>query len=169
MLTAAGRLWLAGIGLDGRTFYAGQRRRRVPLPTYPFERERYWVDRAGPVYESFGALNGDHDVGDAEAPDPLGAEEASPSDGDCPDARTPLEAAIAKVWRSVLQIDRIGVHDDFFELGGTSVLIPPVLSRVNDVFQVDLPALTLLESPTIAELAKCVEAVYLLATGEEPA
>jgi len=34
---------------------------------------------------------------------------------------------------------------------------------VNDMFQIDLPPLTLLESPTIAELARCVEAVYLLA------
>jgi hypothetical protein len=43
-----------------------------------------------------------------------------------------------------------------------------VLSRVNEMFQVDLPALTLLESPTVAGLARCVEAVYLLAQGLPP-
>jgi acyl transferase domain-containing protein len=178
ILTAVGRLWLAGIGVDGRGFYAGQRRRRIPLPTYPFERQRYWVDRAGSVSRPDRPVDGDHGVGGAEAPDPVEAGEASPADGSYAYLRTPLEGAIATVWRSVLRIDRIGVHDDFFQLGGTSVLIPQVLSRVNDMFQVDLPALTLLESPTIARLARCVEAVYLLAqnlpppvpspTGEEP-
>jgi phthiocerol/phenolphthiocerol synthesis type-I polyketide synthase E len=44
LLTALGRLWLAGVPLDAERFYARERRRRVPLPTYPFERQRYWAD-----------------------------------------------------------------------------------------------------------------------------
>jgi len=45
MLSALGRLWISGVGVDWPAFYARQRRRRVPLPTYPFERKRYWVER----------------------------------------------------------------------------------------------------------------------------
>ncbi|MFN2416207.1 MAG: type I polyketide synthase [Pyrinomonadaceae bacterium] len=45
LLEAAGRLWLAGASSDWAAFYAGERRRRLHLPTYPFERQRYWVDR----------------------------------------------------------------------------------------------------------------------------
>jgi phthiocerol/phenolphthiocerol synthesis type-I polyketide synthase E len=44
LLTAVGRLWLAGLPLDADLFYARESRRRVPLPAYPFERERYWID-----------------------------------------------------------------------------------------------------------------------------
>ena len=44
LVEALGRLWLAGAAVDWRGFWADERRRRVPLPTYPFERERYWVD-----------------------------------------------------------------------------------------------------------------------------
>jgi len=44
LLSALGRLWLAGVTVDWSAFYAGERRRRVPLPTYPFERQRYWID-----------------------------------------------------------------------------------------------------------------------------
>jgi polyketide synthase PksJ len=44
LLTALGRLWLAGVTIDWAAFSAHERRRRVPLPTYPFERRRYWVD-----------------------------------------------------------------------------------------------------------------------------
>lgn len=45
VLEAAGRLWLAGVNVDWSAFYAGEQRRRLHLPTYPFERQRYWVDR----------------------------------------------------------------------------------------------------------------------------
>jgi amino acid adenylation domain-containing protein len=44
LLDALGRLWLAGGEVDWAGFYAGETRRRVPLPTYPFERQRYWVE-----------------------------------------------------------------------------------------------------------------------------
>ncbi|HEX6199710.1 MAG TPA: type I polyketide synthase, partial [Thermoanaerobaculia bacterium] len=44
LLEALGRVWLAGGAVDWAAFQAGEDRRRVPLPTYPFERQRYWVD-----------------------------------------------------------------------------------------------------------------------------
>ncbi|HEY4910902.1 MAG TPA: type I polyketide synthase, partial [Methylomirabilota bacterium] len=44
--TAVGRLWLAGAPVDWSGYHGGERRRRVPLPTYPFERERHWIGRA---------------------------------------------------------------------------------------------------------------------------
>jgi acyl transferase domain-containing protein len=46
LMEALGRLWLAGVPVDWHRLYARERRRcRVPLPTYPFERQRYWVER----------------------------------------------------------------------------------------------------------------------------
>jgi acyl transferase domain-containing protein/acyl carrier protein len=47
LLGAAARLWLAGAELDWREYYRNERRRRVSLPTYPFERERYWIGDSG--------------------------------------------------------------------------------------------------------------------------
>ncbi|HEX4496272.1 MAG TPA: SDR family NAD(P)-dependent oxidoreductase [Thermoanaerobaculia bacterium] len=49
LLTAAGQLWLAGAGIDWKGFHAGERRHRVGLPTYPFDRQRYWVDQRPPA------------------------------------------------------------------------------------------------------------------------
>ena len=46
VLQTLGRLWLAGLAVDWAGFYAGERRRRLPLPTYAFERQRYWIDAA---------------------------------------------------------------------------------------------------------------------------
>ncbi|MBA2679179.1 MAG: SDR family oxidoreductase, partial [Ktedonobacteraceae bacterium] len=44
VLTALGKLWLAGVALDTQAFYGAERRQRVLLPAYPFERQRYWID-----------------------------------------------------------------------------------------------------------------------------
>jgi amino acid adenylation domain-containing protein len=48
LLAALGRLWMAGVPIDWDGFYAGERRRRCALPTYPFERQRHWVEPAEP-------------------------------------------------------------------------------------------------------------------------
>ncbi|HEV2864151.1 MAG TPA: SDR family NAD(P)-dependent oxidoreductase [Pyrinomonadaceae bacterium] len=45
LLNTLGKLWLAGAGVDWAAFHGDERRRRVPLPTYPFERQRYWIER----------------------------------------------------------------------------------------------------------------------------
>ena len=47
LLVLLGRLWVAGVEVSWRPFLGTERRRRVALPTYPFERERYWVEAKG--------------------------------------------------------------------------------------------------------------------------
>src|SRR5581483_6445032 len=49
MLTSLGRLWLAGASPDWPAVHGGERRQRVELPTYPFERQRYWIDPGKPL------------------------------------------------------------------------------------------------------------------------
>jgi acyl transferase domain-containing protein len=44
LLNALGKLWLSGVEVIGQGFYAHERRHRLPLPTYPFERQRYWIE-----------------------------------------------------------------------------------------------------------------------------
>ncbi|MGC4808261.1 amino acid adenylation domain-containing protein [Micromonospora sp. DT233] len=71
--------------------------------------------------------------------------------------RNPTEEAIADVWRQVLQVDRIGVHDNFFHLGGHSLLATRVSIRLRAVFGCDVGVRTLFERPTVARLAVAVE------------
>src|SRR5260370_447545 len=54
---------------------------------------------------------------------------------------------------------RMSIHDDFFELGGNSLLVTKVIARVNQAYRIELSLLTMFESPTVAELASCIEAV----------
>lgn len=48
VLVAVGELWAAGVDVDWTAYFAGERRRRIPLPTYPFERKRHWIDPPKP-------------------------------------------------------------------------------------------------------------------------
>ncbi|HEX6040953.1 type I polyketide synthase [Longimicrobium sp.] len=56
---AVGRLWVAGVAVDGAAFRAGERRCRVQLPTYPWEKQRYWVDAPAPSALADRAASGD--------------------------------------------------------------------------------------------------------------
>jgi len=70
--------------------------------------------------------------------------------------RTPLEEEVAQVWRGVLKVDRIGVADSFWELGGHSLLATRVLSRIEELLEIDLPLQTLFASPSLGEFAAMV-------------
>src|SRR5262249_47600790 len=67
--------------------------------------------------------------------------------------RTPREQALAAIWAELLGLERIGIHDSFFEIGGHSLLATRLILRVRDTFQVDLPLRYLFETPTVAGLA----------------
>jgi hypothetical protein len=64
-----------------------------------------------------------------------------------------LERQIATAWRDVLRVDRVGKHDNFFDLGGNSLLVLQVHSRVKGLLERELPVVKLFEHPTVASLA----------------
>ncbi len=71
--------------------------------------------------------------------------------------RTALEEKLAKIWREVMELQQVGVEDNFFEMGGHSVLAMMLMSRVRQEFQVGLTIRDLFERPTIAAMAKILE------------
>ncbi|HLO02229.1 MAG TPA: amino acid adenylation domain-containing protein [Symbiobacteriaceae bacterium] len=71
--------------------------------------------------------------------------------------QTPVQEVLASLWAQVLGAARVGIHDNFFALGGDSLSATRVTSRLREVFQVDLPLRKLFESPTVASLAVAVE------------
>jgi amino acid adenylation domain-containing protein len=67
--------------------------------------------------------------------------------------RTETERVLAEIWAELLHVERVGVHDDFFALGGHSLLVAQVLRRTRDAVGLTAPVAALFQHPTIAELA----------------
>jgi acyl carrier protein len=70
--------------------------------------------------------------------------------------RNEFERRIAQIWQEVFGIQQVGIHDDFFELGGDSLLALRVSSRLRDAFQVEFPLQRFFEFPTVASLTSAI-------------
>jgi acyl carrier protein len=70
--------------------------------------------------------------------------------------RTPVEEVLCGVWIELLGVNQIGVYDNFFDLGGHSLMAVQLLSRLRSIFQLELPLQFVFEAPTIAELAQAL-------------
>jgi oxalate---CoA ligase len=72
-----------------------------------------------------------------------------------------IEQAIASVWLDILKCPAPGRFDNFFSLGGDSLLAARALSRLGSMFDLDLPIGSLFRNPTLAEQAECIEALLI--------
>jgi acyl carrier protein len=67
--------------------------------------------------------------------------------------RNHIEKTIADIWKELLSLDKLGIHDHFFDIGGNSLLMIRLSSRLQEIFKRDLPVVTLFDYPTIDSLA----------------
>ncbi|MEP6801877.1 MAG: AMP-binding protein [Acidobacteriota bacterium] len=105
-------------------------------------------------------------IGLAEKLSPPGAEPHSRDDTSV-SPRTPLEEKLVSIWSEVLRIDRIGVTQDFFSLGGDSVLAGQVGARIQSTLGVQLSLVAIFDAPTVAELALKIAARTQDASAED--
>jgi acyl transferase domain-containing protein len=148
LLTTSGRLWLAGFPLAWPQLYTHERRLRIPLPGYPFERQRYWLAPPGAVRDQ-----------EAEQPRPAPPVSSPPSAAEEEDE---LEATVRVIWHELLGREQIGRHDDFFELGGHSLMATQLVARLRATFPVEIPLERFFAAPTIAALARVIEDLLLI-------
>jgi phthiocerol/phenolphthiocerol synthesis type-I polyketide synthase E len=241
LLTTLGQLWLTGVDVNWTEFYAQEQRYRLPLPTYPFERQRYWIEppKNNQQMHSFQAskpdatrnslshslweierypevrqdqqllpngLRSPQEISDRLVPelDPLTdqyniqyvVKPVSDRQSQNPNLQTSevtecseksekrdsswlhsrpnlqngyvaprnqLEHTIADIWQKFLGIEPVGIEDDFFELGGDSLLAIQLISKLRETFQTNLSPGNFLNKPTIAVLAKSIEETISIA------
>ncbi len=169
ILNTLGNVWLAGIEPDWAGIHCHENRRRVLLPTYPFERQRYWLtprrrlqqkQEAAAAVASFtqemvSSQQGIRleDNGLENSRSHLGAEFVAPANS--------TEQKIAEIWQELLGIHPIGIHDEFLRLGGNSLLAIKVAAELREAFQIEFPLEALLRSSTVSEIAVFVEDALL--------
>lgn len=168
VLHAVGRLWQQGVDVDWRALPRRGASRRVPLPAYPFERQRYWIERraaSSPVSNDRAREEGSviriepqastatsllANLAVATRPaGHIGKQSRPPLQMDYVGPSNPVEQRLVEIWESHLGIEGIGVGDNFFELGGDSLLATRVYNRIKREFDVDLPIRKLFDLATI--------------------
>jgi len=82
-------------------------------------------------------------------------------------ASTPTEIQLVELWQGLLGVERIGVRDNFFGLGGNSLQATQLVSRIRDTFGVTIDLRALFTNSTIGALADLIEAEELAALPEE--
>ena len=75
--------------------------------------------------------------------------------------RSPLEEMLVSIWVDILGLQLVSIHDNFFEIGGNSLLAVRVLSRLYHALQVEVPLNTFFELSTVAQLASTVEELLI--------
>ncbi|MGA7895551.1 MAG: amino acid adenylation domain-containing protein, partial [Candidatus Sulfotelmatobacter sp.] len=73
--------------------------------------------------------------------------------------RDPIEETLCGLWQEVLRRERVGVHDDFFKMGGHSLLAVQLTSRVRSAFAIEMPLSVLFAAPTAARMAEHIASV----------
>lgn len=163
-----GQLWLYGVNIDWNAFHAGEERKRLALPLYPFERRRFVFD-AAPVLSGL-------KMGEWRRPDmakETGDKLEEP--GKQPDKekstlharpnlakpyaapRSEIEKQLAAIWQNFLGFQGIGIDDDFFELGGDSLNAGTIIGRMHRELGVLTPLTEIFRNPTIRELVGYIE------------
>jgi acyl transferase domain-containing protein len=153
------QLWVEGVDVDWTKMYEGEHRTKVPLPTYPFERRRYWAARPPNQTSPPKAA-----PPQAQAPSemlPSVASNAPPPVKRHPRPSVPtpyarprseLEAAIGDAWADLLDIEKVGIDDDFFALGGHSLLALQLIPELRKKFGIEMSPRDIFEAPTVAAL-----------------
>lgn len=141
LLASAGRLWQAGVPVNWHAMARGASRRRVPLPTYPFERQHFAIRPAAPVLAE---------------PMVTAADKQLES----------VTGELTGLFRQVL-----GSADetaDFFELGGDSLAAVQLITLIEATFGVTPPVDAVFDTPAIADLAAVIEGMLTETSGETP-
>ncbi|HEY5813126.1 MAG TPA: phosphopantetheine-binding protein, partial [Terrimicrobiaceae bacterium] len=71
--------------------------------------------------------------------------------------RTPTEDAIVQIWKQVLNLPRLGLYENFFDIGGHSLLAVQIVGRIWTALEVELSVRSIFENPTVAELAAHID------------
>lgn len=129
-LTSVGERWLAGTPISWEDIHRGERRLRVALPTYPFERQRHIVE---PEVRAVRVRSLEEPAGDAD-----------------------VQETVAGLYAEMLGLDSLDPDESFFDLGGDSLIAAQLLIRIRKIFPVELSLRSIFEAPTANALAALI-------------
>jgi thioester reductase-like protein len=174
LLEQIGNLWLYGKNINWDSFHKGKKRHRIPLPTYPFEQQRYWIDWDSVDIEGSTFLKNFHLSNKKSSSqfftkkinEGSQIQEASPGALDLHEhlqlsseyvpPETELDSQLTEIYRNFLGISQVGIMDDFFELGMDSLKTINIGVEIYKKLNVKIDLAILLEFSNIKELSEYI-------------
>ncbi|MGW2782761.1 SDR family NAD(P)-dependent oxidoreductase [Streptomyces populi] len=166
---ALARLWVNGVPVRWSALHEHREPRRVPLPTYAFATERYWIDApdgsqspavGGTVATAVAPAAGPRPTPGFEPPfpGPAAPDHDRPQIVRTTPATTTLTTVIT-LLEETLGTSPVAPDDDFFDLGGDSLMALHLIAKANTAFDLELPHHALLEAPTATHMAAYIDAL----------
>lgn len=146
--------YVQGANVEWDKLYGKGRNKRVRLPTYPFLRNRCWLDveNAEPVKETKGKET-ENRRNNVDSPKVKKVNLSGRDKG----VYTATEISIAEVWGYVLGLKEINIFSSFFELGGDSLLAIQLKIQLGKIFNKEITLQSFFMNPTITELAEIID------------
>lgn len=152
------KAWISGLTIDFAKYYEDEVLFRTPLPTYPFERKRHWIEAGKQkAYEAAGSNDWDRELSADSAVEADTIEYNRPDisvEYEQPD--NAIEESIVEILQDIMGITPIGINDNFFELGGHSLMITQVVLRIKELYGIELQLKLFIEAPTVKNVADLV-------------
>jgi amino acid adenylation domain-containing protein/non-ribosomal peptide synthase protein (TIGR01720 family) len=168
-----GQLWSHGISIDWNVYYADEKRKKISLPTYSFEPTRYLAEVDSSKYVTTQSLNPVFNFKDSfsELKD---VTSGSPNKMERPELSlnfveptTDSENKLKTLFENFFGIKKIGVEDNFFEIGGDSLKGMLLINRIKKEFNVNLLLQVFFTKPTIREIAAEIDQLKLVPGNSE--
>lgn len=153
-------LWCVGAQIDWNAYHRGASRGRVGLPTYPFQRQRYWIAPVVGAGGSSWTTPMESQIMAAPAAAAATVQAAGPSRAYLP-PEGEIEQLMAELWIDILGVRQVGRDDHFLQLGGSSLLAVRLMTKLRERIDVALPIRSLFERPTLRAISALVEDVIL--------
>ena len=144
-------MWLYGVNIDWQSFHGGEKRYHIPLPTYAFEKQRFWVDNLpGQLTEMVSPIpvRDKYDGGILLQRSQLGYPYVPPADE--------LQQNMVDIWERYFGTRPIGIRDEFFDLGGDSLKAMNVSTIILEKLNVEIPLREFLNRQTIESVSEYV-------------
>jgi aspartate racemase len=123
------------------------------LPTYPFERKRYWIDEEKPRYAAPPQAHLEGEFSEADILVEVKSVQETEIRYDDGTPTNSMQKEVAHIWKELLGVEKISIHDNFFNLGGDSLIAIRLFSQIESTFGKRLPLAILFKAPTIGQLA----------------
>lgn len=149
LFNVLGNLYARGVNINWDKFY-NTKQQRIPLPTYSFEKEEFWISLK---QEPLVSMQSAHNIISSNPK----AQNCTTENKKCKNILNSLQEEIIKIWQDTLGVSDINISDNFFNLGGDSLLAIQLNSKINKFFKLDITLKEILENATFYQLSSLIQ------------